>query len=168
MERQKSSDRGPNMEPRYFLLEPMRSIERAAHRAMMRELAAAGYDDIRVPHIAFMAHMTTEGRRLSEFADLMQVTKSAVSQLVTYLEQRGLLERVPDPCDGRATLIRATPRADRGFAVARNRLAEIEQDWERLIGGARQLRVLADTLHRLADWHQATDTPPRIDDRSGS
>jgi DNA-binding MarR family transcriptional regulator len=155
------------MEPRYFLLEPMRSVERAVHRAMMRELAAAGYDDIRMPHIAFMAHMTTEGRRLSEYADLMQVTKSAVSQLVTYLEQRGLLERVPDPSDGRATLIRATPRADRGFAVARSCLAEIEQDWERIIG-AQQLRILADTLHRLEDWHQATDTPPRIDDRSGS
>jgi hypothetical protein len=96
-------------EPRYFLLGRMRAIERAAHRAMLQAIQEAGYPYIGTPHIALMAHMTPEGLRITEFADLMQVTKSAASQLVTWLERHGLVERVPDPADRRATLVRATP-----------------------------------------------------------
>lgn len=129
----------------------MRAIERAVHHAMLRQLTDAGYHEIRVPHIALLAHMTTDGRRLSEFAELMQLTKSAVSQLVTQLERAGLLERVADPTDARAALIRATPRADRGFHVARALLADVEREWERLLG-AEQLNKLSETLKLLEDW----------------
>jgi DNA-binding MarR family transcriptional regulator len=143
------------IEPRYLLLEPMRGIERAVHAAMLRRLADAGYHEIRVPHIALLAHMTTEGRRLTEFAELMQVTKSAVSQLVTQLEQAGLLERVPDPTDARAVLIRATPRAEKGFRIARALLADLEREWERLLG-ADQLTHLSNSLKLLEDWSRTS------------
>ena len=84
----------------------------------------------------------------TEFADLMQVTKSAASQLVTFLEARGLVERVPDPSDGRATLVRATPAAAAGFRAARHRYAEIEDEWELAIG-REGLDELANMLGRL-------------------
>lgn len=139
----------PLTEPEYFLLEPMRAIEQRVHREMLDALAAAGYHEIRVPHIAFLAHMTPDGRRPNEFAELMQVTKAAVTQLVDHLERHGLVERVPDPSDRRATLVRATPAADLGFAVARDRLAHIERQWERSLG-RQELRTLADQLSQLA------------------
>src|SRR2546423_1149696 len=107
-------------EPRYFLLGRMRAIERAAHRAMLEAIQEAGYPYMRTPHIALMAHMTPEGLRITELADLMQVTKSAASQLVTWLDRHGLVERVPDPADRRATLVRATSAADAGFRAARH------------------------------------------------
>lgn len=129
----------------------MRAIDRAVHAAVYGELARAGYEHVRVPHIAFLAHMTTEGRRLTEFADLMQVTKSAVSQIASHLERYGLIERVPDPTDGRAMLIRATPAADKGFRVARKRIAQIEQAWEARVG-ARRLAQLEKTLIELERW----------------
>ncbi len=138
----------PSEEPRLNLLGAMRAIERSVHREMLSALAQGGYSRIRMPHIAFLAHMTTEGRRLTEFAELMQVTKSAVSQLVTQLEHQGLVERVPDPNDGRAALIRATPAADRGFGLARSRLAEIEREWQDRLGGHR-LGELAESLREL-------------------
>ena len=112
----------------------MRAIERAAHRAMLEAIQEAGYPYMRMPHIALMAHMTVDGLRITEFAELMQVTKSAASQLVTFLEGHGLVERVPDPSDGRASLVRATRAADAGFRAARHRYAEIEDQWERAIG----------------------------------
>ena len=124
---------GPR-EPRYFLLGRMRAIERGAHRAMLEAIQDAGYPYMRMPHIALMAHMTTEGVRITELADLMQVTKSAASQLVTWLEGHGLVERVPDPTDRRATRVRATSAADAGFRAARHRYAEIEDEWERALG----------------------------------
>jgi DNA-binding MarR family transcriptional regulator len=139
----------PLSEPQYFLLEPMRSIEQRVHREMLQALASAGYREVRVPHIAFLAHMTTDGRRLTEFAELMQVTKAAVTQLVDHLERHGLVERVPDPTDRRATIVRATPAADVGFAVARDRLAHIESRWERSLGRD-QLRTLTAQLYQLA------------------
>lgn len=119
---------------------------------MLQALVTAGYREVRVPHIAFLAHMTAQGRRLSEFAELMQVTKAAVTQLVDHLERHGLVERVPDPSDRRATLVRATPSADVGFAVARDRLAHIEKRWEQELG-REELRILVGQLHQLAADH---------------
>src|SRR2546426_3279074 len=130
-------------EPRHFLLGRMRAIERAAHRAMLEAVQEAGYPYMRMPHIALMAHMTADGLRITEFADLMQVTKSAASQLVTFLEAHDLVERVPDPSDGRASLVRATPAADAGFRAARHRYAEIEDEWERTIGRGGLARLAA-------------------------
>jgi DNA-binding MarR family transcriptional regulator len=129
----------------------MRAIERAVHVAMLRRLADAGYHEFRVPHIALLAHMATEGRRLSELAELLQVTKSAVSQLVTQLERAGLLERVADPTDARAALLRATPRAENGFRVARALLADVEREWQGLLR-ADELTNLSDTLRLLENW----------------
>jgi DNA-binding MarR family transcriptional regulator len=141
----------PAPEPRLFLLGRMRAIERAVHRQVLAVLVANGYPDIRIPHITFLAHMTTAGRRLSEFAELMQVTRSAASQIASALEAQGLVERVPDPSDGRAALIRATPAAGRGFRVARARIAEIEGEWTELLGG-QAMTEFAATLGRLEAW----------------
>src|ERR1700694_835009 len=145
-----SPQNDPN-EPRTGILGRMRSIERAVHREMQEQLARGGYPNVRIPHIALLAHMTTSARRLTEFAELMHVTKSAVSQLVSDLERQGLVERVADPTDGRATLIRATPRADEGFRIARKRLAEIEREWARRTGSQR-LTELDRTLEELEQW----------------
>src|SRR3954452_14264368 len=105
----------PNLysdEPRYFVTGLLRSVERAVNRERLQVLREGGYPYIGIPHITLLAHMTVEGRRITEFAELMQVTKSAASQVATFLEAHGLVERVPDPSDGRAVLVRATPKAD--------------------------------------------------------
>jgi DNA-binding MarR family transcriptional regulator len=134
----------------------MRAIERAVHRQILRVLVAEVYAGIRIPHITFLAHMTTEGRRLTEFAELMQVTKSAASQVASALEAQGLVERVPDPHDGRAALIRATPAADRGFRLARARIAEVEREWSGLLGEP-ALTDLAVALERLERWAEGVN-----------
>lgn len=150
-----SSRGAPSREPRYFLLGRMRAIERAAHAAMLEAIQEAGYPYVRMPHIALMAHMTSEGLRITEFADLMQVTKSAASQLVSWLEGHGLVERVADPADRRATLVRATPAAHVGFRAARHRYAEIEDEWEQAIG-AEGLVSLAYTLREIESLRPRT------------
>jgi DNA-binding MarR family transcriptional regulator len=47
--------------------------------------------------------------RLSELTATEQVTQSAITQMVTRLENDGLVERRPDPRDGRAVLVHITP-----------------------------------------------------------
>lgn len=138
-------------EPRYFMLGRMDAIQRATRRQMLEEIRAAGYPYMGMPHVALMAHMTVEGRRVSEFAELMQITKSAASQLVSFLEAHGLVERVPDPADRRASRVRATPAAELGFRVARHRYAQIEDEWTAILGRAR-LQDLWRCLLDLEAW----------------
>ena len=46
-----------------------------------------------------------EGRvRLTDLAARAQMTKQSAGELVSYLEARGYLERVPDPSDGRVRI----------------------------------------------------------------
>jgi DNA-binding MarR family transcriptional regulator len=47
-------------------------------------------------------------QRLSALTASEQVTQSAVTQIVTRLERDGLVERQPDPSDGRAVLVHIT------------------------------------------------------------
>lgn len=46
--------------------------------------------------------------QMSELADLLQCDASNVTGIVDRLEQRGLVERVPDPTDRRVKLLRLT------------------------------------------------------------
>jgi DNA-binding MarR family transcriptional regulator len=59
-------------------------------------------------------------QRLSELTATEQMTQSAITQLVTRLERDGLVERHPDPADGRAVLVQLTPA---GAAVVAGRRA---------------------------------------------
>lgn len=98
-------------------------------------MSRTGYPDVRVPHLNVFAHVPRgTGIRMSELAQRMQLTKGAVTQLVSYLEGHGYLERVPDPVDGRAVLVRPTEAANRGYELGRARLAEIEAGWEERVG----------------------------------
>ncbi|HET7684172.1 MAG TPA: MarR family transcriptional regulator [Marmoricola sp.] len=59
-------------------------------------------------------------RRASELADLFQLDKGAVSRVVHQLMELELVERTPDPEDGRASILRVTE-------VGRQRMAEVSE-----------------------------------------
>jgi len=111
-------------------------------------LAEAGFDDLRPAHTAVFQHIEAGGSRLTDLAERAQITKQSMGYLVDYLEQRGYVERRPDPSDRRVALICLT---DRGWEEVREALkiiARIEQDWARGLGKARmeQLRALLSEL----------------------
>ena len=60
-------------------------------------------------------------KRLSELTASEQVSQPATTQIVTKLEQEGLVERRPDPSDGRAVLVHITAK---GTAIVDGRQAE--------------------------------------------
>src|SRR5438552_4089394 len=83
-------------------------------------MSEAGYPGVRQPHVKVLAHVPRGGGiRMSALAQRMELTKGAVTQLVSYLEGLGLVERLPDPDDGRAVIVRPTAAAHRGYEVAR-------------------------------------------------
>ena len=94
-----------------------------------------------------------QGTRLSVLADRAQIAKQTATALVDHLERAGYVERVPDPSDGRARLVRMTPRAKAALPVARAEEARIEAEWEAHLGAARmgQLREALTALREITD-----------------
>jgi DNA-binding MarR family transcriptional regulator len=60
-------------------------------------------------------------KRLTELTASEQVTQPAITQIVTNLERGGLVERRPDPSDGRAILVHITTQ---GAAIVDGRRAD--------------------------------------------
>jgi DNA-binding MarR family transcriptional regulator len=71
-----------------------------------------------------------------------------MAQLVAHLEAHGYVERVPDPADGRAKLVRATARGSEVFTAVRGFIADIDTRLAARMGEAkvRQLRLLLEEL----------------------
>jgi DNA-binding MarR family transcriptional regulator len=99
-------------------------------RLAMRE---AGYD-VTVAQSRLAQRIAEEGTRLTELADRAQVTKQTASLLVAALEREGLVERVPDPADGRARLIRLSARGQEAAERAKQVVLGVEREWTEHLG----------------------------------
>lgn len=66
--------------------------------------------ELRPAHTALFPHLDLDGTRPTELARRMGISKQAVGQLVDDLERMGVLERVSDPSDRRARLVRFVSR----------------------------------------------------------
>lgn len=123
-------------------------------REFRRELAdpagAAGYGDIRDPHLQIFGAIGMGEVRLTEIAARAQLSLAATSELVNELETLGYLERRPDPTDGRAKLICLTARGRKLMAHAGARVATIEDQWSTVVG-KRAFTQMCATMQRLLD-----------------
>jgi DNA-binding MarR family transcriptional regulator len=130
----------------------LREPFRAGTEVLHRRFAERGHPEIRPPHGNVMQFLDDDGTRVSVLAERAQITKQSMAELVVHLERLGYVERVPDPSDRRAKLVRATPRGKQLYAIARDVVAEIEAEWTKRLGKAkmRQLRELLEELN--AGW----------------
>ncbi len=103
--------------------------ERAIERARVRS-----GKPIRTAHTLVLPHIALEGTRLTDLAARLGVTKQAAGQLVDELEAMGLLERVPDPEDKRAKLVRFSRRGQQGLMEGLAVLTELETELRDIVG----------------------------------
>ncbi len=101
---------------------------------LQRRLATAGFGDLRPAHLVIFQHVAPEGTRITTLADRAQLTKPSITYLVNSLEQLGYVERVPDPSDKRASIVRFTERGWRQVRTALKILGDIEDEWARHLG----------------------------------
>jgi len=121
-----------------------------------REVAAAGYADLRPSLLAVGQHVAAGGTRVTELAARAQLTKASVVAAVDQLERMGYVERVPDPTDGRAKLVVATERARGAEAVARRAIAATRDAWAEAVGEERIAELEGALIDlRMALWPQA-------------
>jgi DNA-binding MarR family transcriptional regulator len=126
-----------------------RALERRAHDA----LVAAGITDITLAQARIAARIGPHGTRVSELAEQARVTKQSAGFLVEQLEATGYVERVPDPADRRARLVRLTARADKVVKTANSEVDRVLAEWAEHVGPDR-LRQVYETL---LDLREITD-----------
>jgi DNA-binding MarR family transcriptional regulator len=117
------------------------ALKDAAIGELHRRLAEQGYPEIRDGHGCVFRFIESEGSRLTDLAERSGYTKQAVGEVVVDLEGLGYVERMPDPVDGRAKIIRLTERGREAFAAAMTIFADIERDWAERVGEERMATV---------------------------
>jgi DNA-binding MarR family transcriptional regulator len=116
---------------------------------LAKRVDAAGYTDLRPGHGCVFGTIDPEGSRLTDLAERAGMTKQTVGEVTSDLEKLGYVERVPDPSDGRAKIIRLTERGDGAHAIGRGLIDDIERDWGERFGTER-VAALRELLEEIA------------------
>jgi DNA-binding MarR family transcriptional regulator len=138
----------------------------ALERHLTRRLHDHGFVELRPAHFPVFQSLTPEGSRLTDLAERAGMTKQSMGYLVDYLEGHGYLQRVPDPRDQRAQLIRVTPRSKKMDEAVEAILEELHDAWAARLGKAKfnQLRdLLGDLVNALRDGNGQAAPHPRRD-----
>lgn len=77
---------------------------------LVRALRDAGFADLKATHVNLLRHVDMEGTRITEIGERAGVTKQAVGKLIVACEKLDLVHVVADPTDGRAKIVRFTPK----------------------------------------------------------
>ena len=128
----------------------LRVPAQAIQRRLIAELNAAGFDDLRVPHMAVLQYPGPDRVRPSELAERAGMSKQAMNQLLKSLESLGYLVRSDVPDEGRARIVRVTRRGRAAYAKIHDILREIERDWSAELGPTR-FAELKELLFRVWD-----------------
>jgi DNA-binding MarR family transcriptional regulator len=133
---------------------------RAMEAATIDGLTRAGYTDMTIAQARIAARIDPGGSRVTRLAEAAQVTKQTAGFLVEQLERAGYVERVPDPTDGRARLVKLATRGHAAREEVLPALAEVEAQWLAHIGPERMAH-LRETLTMLREI-----TDPFLRDRT--
>jgi DNA-binding MarR family transcriptional regulator len=126
--------------------EALRSLEHEIGRLLRRvrrgltDRAAQVDPELNATAYPLLATLAEFGpHRASDLADMFALDKGAVSRVVHHMLELGLIERMPDPNDGRASILSVTSKAQERLAAMGERRRE-------------------DFGAKLADWDPATIT----------
>lgn len=121
---------------------------RTFHAGTTAKLTALGYSDFGNAKGTLLAQLDPQGTRLTTLAERLGITKQSVSQLVTDLEQGGYVQRLPDPSDSRASLVRFTERGWQFCQDANQARLDLETEYENALG-VKNMQHLRSLLERF-------------------
>ncbi|GEL19249.1 MarR family transcriptional regulator [Pseudonocardia asaccharolytica DSM 44247 = NBRC 16224] len=126
---------------------------RALEERVFAALAEAGYGDVTPAQARVFQRIGPNGSRLTDLAAAAQITKQTAGFLVDRLERARYVERIPDPTDARARLVRVTERGAATIPIGARVIAEIEAEWAAHLGQRRmaQLRAALTRLREITD-----------------
>jgi DNA-binding MarR family transcriptional regulator len=129
--------------------------------AVCRALDAGEAGVLRAAHTQIFENLDPAGTRLTTLAERAQISHQAMGSLVDELVRHGYLERVPDPADRRARLIRPTTPGRAELSAAAVQLHLIHERWQSELGDLTTTQVTdaLGTLIRICQPPAPTDAP---------
>ncbi len=112
----------------------LRVPAQAIHRRIIRDLNAAGFPELRLPHIAVLQYPGPDGVRPGTLAERAGLSKQAMNQLLGSLEGLGYIVRSGAPQEGRMRVVRFTKRGHAAFAKIHDILHDVEREWSAELG----------------------------------
>lgn len=109
----------------------------AVTRRLLEGLHAAGFDDLVPAHMSVLRWPGPQGRRPSDVAAQIGMTKQAVNYLLRQLEERDYLTLSGDEQDQRSKRIELTERGTAAAQTIRATVRQIERDLKRDLGAAK-------------------------------
>ena len=128
-----------------------------AHRAYsahaIESLRARGYGELGAAHAAILPHIDVDGTRATVIAERAGMTKQGAGQVIDDLARQGLVQRIPDPSDGRASLVVFTEAGWDYLRAASAIKMEIESEYAELLG-PEAFHALSDNLARVIAYEK--------------
>lgn len=112
----------------------LRVPAQAIHRRIIRELNAAGFTELREPHMAVLQFPGPDGVRPGTLAERAGISKQAMNQLLRSLEHLGYIVRSDAPGARRARIIHLTRRGRAAYSRIHDILRQIECEWSEELG----------------------------------
>ncbi len=119
----------------------LRVPSQAIHRRIIEELNAAGFEGLRIAHMAVLLYPGPDGERPGTLAERAGITKQAMNQLLRSLENLGYIGRHDAPDAGNMRIVRLTGRGHAAFAKIIDILRDIEREWTAELGPARLAKL---------------------------
>ena len=118
---------------------------------LVERFAEQGFAEVRPAYgSVLMPLFEQDDLRIGEIGARSRLSKQSMTRLVAQCEADGLVERQPDPDDGRATRVALTARGRRLRTVARRVLRELDDEIVAVLG-RRQLDALKRALKGVMD-----------------
>ena len=142
------------------LIEKLKTVDFIMHRKLWQKLDLK----LKPGHVMLMVRLyqargaAPDGLRVSELATAFSVTASGVTQLVTVLEEQGLVTRRMDPEDRRAVRVTLTERGLREAESLRTAVDGIFSGLVAHLGREKSRRLLA-LLAEVAAYFDGLDVP---------
>jgi DNA-binding MarR family transcriptional regulator len=119
----------------------LRVPAQAIQRRIIAGLNAAGFSELRVPHMAVLHFPGPDGIRPGVLAERAGMSKQAMNQLLRSLEGLGYIVRSDAPNGGRARICRFTDRGRAAFSKIHDILRVIEREWSAELGPERFVQL---------------------------
>jgi DNA-binding MarR family transcriptional regulator len=144
-----SSEKSLPPETRHMLIGALLRVPaQTIQRRIIRELNAAGFDGLSMPHMAVLQFPGPDGVRPGALADRAGMSKQAMNRLLQSLEELDYIVRSDAPDEGRARVVRFTKRGRAAYAKILAILGSIEHEWSAELG-SKDFAQLKELLFRV-------------------
>ncbi|GAA4553976.1 MarR family winged helix-turn-helix transcriptional regulator [Pseudonocardia xishanensis] len=127
--------------------------------AAISELENRGFADVRPVHDFAMRAIAAGGDSASELGRRLSISKQSAARTIAVLEERGYVERVPDPGDARRKRLQVTALGNEVMQTGEKIFEGLRENWARTLGETEFERFERDLRTLVGAQPVRFDTP---------